>query len=200
MYSLRHHLTPEESLAKLLPYLVKTDVRWPPTGVSPVALSPVIYFRAKGARIRIVERVVDCAVLRVTDASSSPSCVPFIRVEWGEAATSAASPPISEWMPLWCFHPLAADSFSSTTVPIVGNHSAVMTWVIDTVARTCAQCVGGAADAPTTYYLLLREGSCHLPRQPVVTTFHIYKTWQLLTGLRMCDLPPDGTNALPAGG
>ena len=95
-----------------------------------------------------MEQVTDYAVLRVNDGK--PSCVPFVKVAWryaGPTASAAASDvataaPLltSHWMPLWCFHPLVVDSLSTTTPPIPGNHSAVMAWLIGTVARTCSKC------------------------------------------------------------
>ena len=98
-----------------------------------------------------MERVVDCAVLRVTTSQNTPTCVPFLRVEWrgGEPAANPASAAVASvaavvhWMPLWCFHPFAVEAVITSVPPISGNHSAVMVWLIDTVARVCAHCRGG---------------------------------------------------------
>ena len=75
-------------------------------------------------------------MLRVSDGK--PPCVPFIKVAWHKIGTAHLF--TSHWMPLWCFHPLVVDSYSTTTPPIHGNHIAVMTWLIDVVTRTCADC------------------------------------------------------------
>ena len=132
----------EQCFELLQPFVARSeDAAWT-IYPSPLARSHIIYHRAREAEARVVERVVDCAVLRVTH-QLKPSCVPFIRVEWRGVSSSPAIGRLSHWMPLWCFHPLAIQSLKSPMPIIPGNHSTVMVWLLDTVARTCARCRDG---------------------------------------------------------
>ena len=113
---------------------------------SPLSLSPVVFHRAMTAQKLIVARVSDYAILRTTDSTQAQSCVPFIKVEWRPATPTAGGPSSSShWMPLWCFHPLALDSLSLSVLPIAGNHSAVVMWLVDAAAHVCSRC--GSNDA-----------------------------------------------------
>ena len=135
-----------QSWLDLQPHLVVDDgsasPRWDVSS-NPLNRSPLLHARADAASRRIVSRVTDCAVLRVTDVQGRPSCVPFIRVEWLDTLpgqVSAAAPSLSPWMPLWCFHSLCLDTGEFPIPPIPGNHSVVMQWLIDSLARNCYAC------------------------------------------------------------
>ena len=112
---------------------------------NPVTLNPVTFERAMDATGFVVDSVVDYCVLRVTTDAGHRSCIPFVQVKWrGEPPLQP--PSLSHWMPLWSFHPLAAARLimEPTIPPIIGDHSVVMRWVIDTAARVCVHCRGGS--------------------------------------------------------
>ena len=115
---------------------------------SPLTRSRLIRRRATAARDMIVERVADSAGLRIIDEGGARSIVIFIVVAWRAvgAAPGDASLSYSNWLPLWCFHPLWIGGMGGVQ-PIPGNHAAVMAWVIKMVAGTCATCKSLSAAA-----------------------------------------------------